>query len=161
MNPILTELRFEDVQPIWKEQLWPERTSKIEKISYISSSGIIDMQIGQWGTNPIFLGFTNNTEIVACVSSFQTNQHEYRCRGIWVQESFRSTGLGLKMIDALIEIIKKNDSQASTLWTMARLRSVGFYQRAQFKNQQIIEGYEYGPHQMMSRILDSQSMQSV
>lgn len=153
MKPVLTQLQFDDVLPIWKQQLWPARTSEIEKISYINSTGSIDMQIAQWGTNPIFLGFTNEVEIIACVSGFQTNLHEYRCRGIWVQEPYRSTGLGLKMIDALIEQIKINESQTSTIWTMARLRSVGFYQRAQFKNQKIVEGYEYGPHQIMSKVI--------
>lgn len=146
---LLQEIQFQDVKTIWSSQLWPNRKSEIEKISYIDDCGKIDMKIQNWA-QPRFFAIIENNTIFSITSVFQTEENKWRLRGTWVAPTHRGLGFGRQMIDQAIERIrgKKNNF---LLWTMARKTSYQFYINNQFKLDKEIEGYEFGPHVIMKR----------
>lgn len=142
-------LHFADIKAIWSNNLWPQRKSLIEEVSYIDHNGDIDMRIRNWAA-PVFLGSRLNDRIVAVTSFYQTNAEYWRLRGTWIHEDLRGHKMGKRLITEVVQFVK-NRQHNGRIWTMARESSVQFYLKNQFEIRQKIVGYEFGPHVMMIR----------
>ena len=143
------EINFETIEKIWFEKLWPARKSKIEAISVINSQGKIDVNI-KGIARPVFIS-CYDAEIIIGVSSFlMTGDDEWRLHGTWVSAEQRGNGIGRELIDYAVERIKSLSANP-LIWTMARNQSVSFYRSNKFSEYGKIDGYEFGPHTLMSR----------
>ena len=102
------ESTFEEVYPIWNEELWPGRVSKIESMSslywkqpreIIKDSSIFDKY------TPSFFVIKEDNKIVGVNSGFRTDERIYRSRGLWVREEYRTKGYGKTLLmQAIIQI---------------------------------------------------------
>lgn len=142
MNEVL-EISFQNIEPIWKNQLWPERTSKIEPTSWINHQGKIDLKLSLG--SPTFFGvFKERSNLVGVVSGFKTSPEHYRSRGLWVHPDHRGHGLGILLMNRLTAQARIENS--SVLWTMPRHSAWGFYKTFGFINSGLVTEFEYGPH---------------
>lgn len=146
-------ISWSQIEEVWRTQLWPERVSKIEPVSWISPLGTIDMsmQLGE----PSFLGVQEleSESIVGVVSGHSTGKGYFRSRGLWVSEEHRRNGFASKLMSGLAEIAQNQGHH--TLWTMPRLTSWPFYQKVDFVETGRINGYEFGPHILAAKNLNA------
>lgn len=147
------DIPFSAIEPIWSKHLWPVRTSKIEPVSAINKEGGIDMAIFEIA-KPVFLKIVNEGKIVGVTSFFETDQNQWRLRGTWVHENFRGIYLGSLLLNYSMKRISGLDPKAD-VWTMARKKSENFYLKNEFKPLKIVGQYEYGPHIIMSKPLQT------
>lgn len=137
-------ISFEEILPVWKQKLWPQRASAIEPLSAIDHDGSINMEIMK--SRPVFMGIRapGSIEFVGVISGFKTSSERYRSRGLWVSEKERGNGLGLTLLSHLETIALKEG--CTCLWTMARKTAWPFYEKMEFVKISEIDKYEFGPH---------------
>lgn len=138
----ITHINFSEILPVWRDQLWPGRESKIEPQSAIDEDGSINMELMK--AIPVFLACKDQDKIVGVVSGYKTSNEKFRSRGLWVSPDLRGQGLGYALIDEL----KKEATLAGcrAIWTMARFDAWPFYQKAGFQKKSETDKYEFGPH---------------
>ena len=149
MQYIVSKSNFATVFPIWRNYLWPNRTEPIEETSALLFKEGIDMHYRS--SEVFFVKIEQNNKIIGVCSGQKTGEREFRSRGLWVAQTFRRKGLGLKLFFAVEETAKKRD--CLHLWTLARYTSKPFYISMGMKDCGKTEQFEYGPHFWMSKHL--------
>jgi len=140
-------IEFAQIEPVWRFELWPNRASQIEPISWIGIEGHIDPRRAD--DFSLFWGAESEGKLQAVVSLQVPMSGLGRVRGLWVHPSRRSAGLGTQAIELVAgEAIRRN---LEGVWTLARQESRAFYARVGFSPVKKIEGYEFGPHHLMTR----------
>lgn len=138
------EIGWLDIFPIWKEKLWPNRTSVIEPTTSMKYLGGYDMENKIF--SPLLLGIYDEYNIVAVNSLVLCNDGSARSRGLWVDNSYRGLGLAKTILTKTITLAKLKN--ATFLWTIPRKSALpayvssGFIQTSNWFN----EGMEYGPN---------------
>lgn len=131
-NWLITEISYDDILPIWREHLWPNRTSPYETHSAMTwpytSDIIYDMDIFNYPA--IYWGFYDNDQLCGVNSGHATSDTEYRSRGLWVDPLWRSEGVGTTLLTKTLDHAK--DLGYSMIWSLPRVSSVGAYYRAGF-----------------------------
>lgn len=135
-------ISFEKILGVWTHQLWPHRRSEIEPVSWIDSTGTINMQMSLG--DPNFWCATENEQMIGVISGFKTDSERYRIRGLWVHENFRKNGIGKALIDVTQKQAATNNCRL--IWTMPRQNVWPFYQTLGFTKYKSTEQFEYGPH---------------
>jgi len=135
---------FETVLPIWEEKLWPGRKDSIKPTNNIAYLGGRDKRISQ--QTAIFFAVYIDNYIVGVNSGFSTLDGGFRSRGIWVDPAYRKKGVGLMLLNAVINYAKQN--RYSYAWSMPRQSALPAYQSAGFKKTSDFfdEGVEFGPN---------------
>ena len=142
---------FEEVLPIWKNDLWPDRNSPIEPTSLLDRNGNIDLTLSQ--SLPVFLVAKNtNEEIIGVTSGFTTGEGYFRKRGTFVQKDFRNNQVARTLFNRLEEIAWLLG--CNRIWTMARNSSVAFYEQLGFDQTHETSQFEFGPHSFMQYQID-------
>ena len=150
------ESTFEEVYPVWNEELWPGRISKIEQMSslywkqpkdIIKDHSIFDKYC------PTFFIIKEDNKIVGVNSGFRTEEKVYRSRGLWVREEYRSKGYGKVLLMATI--IKGKSENCHWIWSMPRKSALKTYEGVGFKKRGkwLDKGVEFGPNCLASRQL--------
>ena len=151
MNFLVGTATWEEVLPIWRDKLWPGRTSAIEPTSAIKYLGGYDMQNMQFV--PVFFSVRSD-RIIAVNSIVQCADGSARSRGLWVDPEYRKAGYARIVLEC--SILQAKDWQSSHIWTMPRVtalpayQSVGFIQTSDWFDQ----GVEFGPNCYASRRID-------
>ena len=151
MNVLVGTSTWEEVLPVWRDQLWPGRKSKIEPTSAMRYRGGYDMQNMQFV--PVFFSLTTD-RIIAINSVVMCADGSARSRGLWVDPLFRGKGYARIVLEC--SILQAKDWQSSHIWTMPRVtalpayQSVGFIQTSDWFDQ----GVEFGPNCYASRRID-------
>ncbi|PCI28446.1 hypothetical protein COB52_03675 [Candidatus Kaiserbacteria bacterium] len=145
---ILT-LNFEQILPIWKNQLWPDRKSSIDPTNAVDFDGEINLDL--MNRQPFFYGSIEAgvSSPTSVISGLQTSKTRFRSRGIWVHPLQRRKGLGSLLL-------KKIENKAislgcSKVWSMPRQSVVEFYLQNGFSIVSSKSGYEYGPHYLVEK----------
>lgn len=128
-------ISFEEILPIWKNFLWPIRSSAIEPVSCIQLFGEKDYSI--LNAIPTFFAVRISGKIVGVNSGFKTSPTLFRSRGIFVFPEYRKLGISTLLFDAVCNQAKLEG--CSTVWSMPRLSAVGAYHRFGFKTVSNIE----------------------
>ena len=149
MNPIIKEITFLEILPIWKHELWPKRQSIIEPVSAINIDSEIDTQILTYSS--LFLAVVIENKIVSVSSGHPTSNIDYRLRGMWTAESFQRMGFAAQLVLNLIEDAKIKGYK--TVWVLSRLINEKFYEKIGFIKKKSVDKYEYGPHYIMIKNL--------
>ena len=137
------------VSRIWKNYLWPERISLIEKTSALLFKEGLDM--GYKSSEVFFVQIREKGEIIGVCSGQKTGSQEFRSRGLWVSEGFRRRGLGSRLFYSVEKEAQKRGGVH--LWTLARHSSLSFYLAVGMKNHGRTCQFEYGPHFWMCKKL--------
>ena len=97
---MIKKIPFEYIYPIWKEKLWPDRSSDIEPMSAMTwpfegDPQPINMSIFEY--EPVFWGVFLDNKIVGVNSGHHTTDRQYRSRGIWVDPEYRMHGISQQL----------------------------------------------------------------
>ena len=149
MECLLLKCSFQEVLPIWRDELWPKRITAIEKTNPLLFKKGWNLQ--HQSTEVFFMKVEKNKKIIAVCSMQKTADQEFRSRGLWVSEEFRKQGIGSKLFQALEkEALSRG---CSRLWTLARHSSLIFYTKMGMKDCGKTYDFEYGPHYWMLKIM--------
>lgn len=147
----IEEIQFEEIFPIWHNQLWPDRQSLIEPFSIIDHRGELSLNPSEVPPTYFWGAFINDVghDPVGVLSGFSTSKRHFRTRGLWVDPLWRRRGIAT-------ELVLRAERQAvllerTILWTMPRLSSRPFYLHFGFVEENLVTQYEYGPHYIMSK----------
>ena len=125
---MIETITFEEILPIWRNHLWPDRTSDIESNSAMCYKDGYDMF--NMNTKPTFFAYKINNEIAGVNSGHMCKDNHYRSRGLFVFEKFRGMGIGTKLLIATIEQGRKEN--AHMCWSYPRDTSWKTYSSAGF-----------------------------
>ena len=125
---MIETITFEEILPIWRNHLWPDRTSTIESNSAMCYKDGYDMF--NMNTKPTFFAYKINNEIAGVNSGHMCKDTHYRSRGLFVFEKFRGMGIGTKLLIATIEQGRKEN--AHMCWSYPRDTSWKTYSSAGF-----------------------------
>ena len=87
-------------------------------------------------------------------SKVPSSEQMYKLRGMAVEKVLQGQGIGSKIIEECVSIVKNNDGK--TIWCNARVNALGFYKKIGFK----VSGEEFeiegiGPHYILYLDIDS------
>lgn len=125
---MIKRISWNQIFPIWEQNLWPDRQSKIESTSAMSYSGGYNMENMLY--RPTFFGAFADGKIVGVNSGHGCSDGFYRSRGLWVDENYRGNGLGKQLLLATIKQAQKEKFQA--VWSYPRKSSWPTYAGAGF-----------------------------
>ena len=125
---MIETITFEEILPVWRNHLWPDRTSTIESNSAMCYKDGYDMF--NMNTIPTFFACKINNEIAGVNSGHMCKDNHYRSRGLFVFEKFRGMGIGTKLLIATIEQGRKEN--AHMCWSYPRDTSWRTYSSAGF-----------------------------
>ena len=126
---MLTELTWKKIHYVWKNYLWPNRSSPIEPISamcYLNGYDAANM-----ASTPTFFGYIIDDRIVGVNSGHACpNQNNYRSRGLWVDPNYRGQGIGQQLLTATIK--QGQQEGYRQIWSYPRRSSWPTYQAVGF-----------------------------
>ncbi len=125
---MITSISFNEILPIWKMFLWPNRTSPIETTSAMNLLSGYDLQ--NMIHPPTFLAYMIDNKIAGVNSGHKCADNSYRSRGLWVFPQYRKQGVGTDILKATILQGKKEG--ATHVWSYPRFSSWTTYQAAGF-----------------------------
>ena len=129
MNHTIEKISFDEILPIWRDHLWPDRTSPIESNSamvYLEGHDMFNMT-----TNPTFFAYKIDGRIAGVNSGHKCSKGHYRSRGLYVFDEFRGLGIGVKLLLATIDQGRKEN--AVICWSYPRETSWKTYDIAGFE----------------------------
>ena len=128
------KISFDTILPIWKNELWQDRTSAIETHSAMTwpfegAPDPIDMNIFDY--KPTFWGVYIDDKLVGVNSGHRTDNTQYRSRGIWVDPDYRGRGIAQQLFtstehQALVE-------DCLLLWSIPRKTALSSYTKFGFE----------------------------
>jgi GNAT superfamily N-acetyltransferase len=141
---------FQKIEKSWRDHLWAGRKSPIEPTSAMNSAAQIDLSVLQFSRQmaPCFWSLDDEDQVRGTISLQKTGRHEYRMRGVWLDEKMRGQGQGRKLVETLLA--HAHDLGAHQVWGISRQSQLGFYQRLGFQAGAVVEGFEFGPHVLIT-----------
>lgn len=124
----LSEITFDEIHPIWNNNLWPNRISDITPNSamcFLEGYDLVNMR-----TTPTFFAIKVDGEIAGVNSGHMCKDHQYRSRGLYVFDKFRGRGFGKELLLATVDQARKED--AIMCWSYPRDTSWKTYESAGF-----------------------------
>lgn len=146
---MIKEITFDEILPIWRDYLWPSRTSDITPTSamhYMEGYDLINMSY-----TPTFFAYIINGEIAGVNSGHMCMNGRYRSRGLYVFERFRGKNIGTELLIATIEQARLEG--ANLCWSYPKDTSWKTYAKAGFKLDSEFEDGENGKNAFCSIIL--------
>ena len=125
---MIIKITYEEIYPIWKDHLWPNRTSPIEPNSAMCFGGGYDMF--NMSTQPTFFAYIIDNKIAGVNSGHLCSNKQYRSRGLFVFDNYRKQGIGTQLLLATIDQARLED--ASMCWSYPRQDSWRTYEKAGF-----------------------------
>ena len=125
---MIQEISFDQLLPIWRDRLWPNRQSEITPNSAMVFLGGYDGN--NMHTTPAFWSYVLDGTIVGVNSGHMCADGSYRSRGLWVDPGHRNQGIGRKLLREAIQTAQNHG--ASFCWSVPRQQSWPAYQSAGF-----------------------------
>jgi GNAT superfamily N-acetyltransferase len=125
----LSVISFDEIYPIWRTHLWPDRLSDITPNSamcFLEGYDFFNME-----TTPTFFAITVNGEIAGINSGHMCKDLQYRSRGLFVFEKFRGKNFGRDLLLATID--QAREEGADMCWSYPRKTSWKSYIAAGFE----------------------------
>jgi GNAT superfamily N-acetyltransferase len=126
MDLYIRDITWNEIYPIWRYKLWPDRTSAIE-----THSAMLYLEGFDNHTNfrVTFIGCFDNNKLLGVNSGHKTMDGGYRSRGLWVDPEHRGRGIGQMLLRQTIEF-KDN---ATFVWSYPRQSSWNTYKAIGFQ----------------------------
>lgn len=126
----IKRISFEEIFPIWRDQLWPQRKDPIRTHSSMTLEGQYDMSIYQ-NSEAIFLGIFDGRNLIAVNSCHLSSTKHLRSRGLYVHPLWRGQGLAGKLLRATFE--EARSLGAELVWSYPRQEALQVYLRQGFE----------------------------
>lgn len=125
---VIEKITFDEILPIWKEYLWPNRQSDIDPNSAMCFLGGYDL--ANMDYEPTFFAYMIDGHIAGVNSGHMCKDRSYRSRGLYVFEEYRGRGIATELLKATIE---QGRSEGAVLsWSYPRQSSWKSYSSAGF-----------------------------
>jgi GNAT superfamily N-acetyltransferase len=125
---MIKKISWDLAEKVWKDRLWPDRSSPIQPTSAMSYLQGHDM--GNKSYQPTFFGLFDNDNLVAINSGHRCSDGSYRSRGLWVDEYHRRKGYGKQLLLKTIE--QAREENCDFCWSYPRKTSWSTYEAAGF-----------------------------
>jgi GNAT superfamily N-acetyltransferase len=138
---MITNISWNEIFKIWKDDLWPGRTIPIEPTSAMNFRVGYDMKNMEY--MPTFFGYVLDKTIVGVNSGHGCVDTSYRSRGLWVHPNYRKQGIGQRLLKATID--QARIEKCNLVWSYPRYTSWKTYQSVGFElasEWEIINGQE-------------------
>ena len=125
---MIVQLSFDEIYPIWRYHLWPDRLSDITPNSamcFLEGYDLVNME-----TTSTFFAVMIDGEIAGVNSGHMCKDLQYRSRGLFVFKKFRGNSIGRDLLLATIDQARKEG--AVMCWSYPRDTSWKTYERAGF-----------------------------
>lgn len=125
----ITKITFDEILPIWRDQLWPGRVSPVETHSammYLSN----DYSMANFECPAVFFGAFQSGKIIGVNSVHGCSDGTWRSRGLWVAPDYRGRNIGGELLASSIATAK--DNGALFLWSMPRQTAWSVYRKCGF-----------------------------
>jgi GNAT superfamily N-acetyltransferase len=126
---MITTTSFDNILPIWKDYLWPNRQSKIESHSAMLLDGTFDLK--NFENIGSYFVYMIKDHVVGCNSGHLCCDGTYRSRGLYVHKDYRNQGIGTQLLVATIN--QGRQEGCSMVWSYPRLESWNTYKSAGFE----------------------------
>jgi len=128
-----TKISFDQILPVWQNELWPDRQSAIETHSamtwpYSWPEKEIDMEIFNYDAT--FFGVFSKQKLIGVNSGHKSSEVEYRSRGIWVDPAFRKTGVAQTLFDMTAD--QALTEGCEMIWSIPRKTALKAYTKFGF-----------------------------
>lgn len=135
---------FEEVLPIWREHLWPGRSSPIRAQSSMLFNGQNDMSI--YNNHVYFYKAVVDNCVAGVNSVFEISSGEFRSRGLYVFPDFRKQAIGQRLLEEAIRYAKARGGK--TIWSIPRAQALATYKNAGFEHSHAADEtqVEFGPN---------------
>lgn len=141
---LIKKSTFDEILPVWKNYLWPNRKSAIESHSAMKFLGGYEMK---YFDNPAtFILALEDQQIIGCLSGHRTEDLWYRSRGLWVSPEHRKNNVATKMMLELFSVARGEGCH--WIWTVPRISSMPFYEKMGYLRSSLDfdQGVEFGPN---------------
>lgn len=130
---IIEHIYWNQIQPVWRYNLWPDRQSPIESHSamtwpFNNNQPSHDMRVFDY--KPFFIGAFLNDKLIGVNSGHRSNINHFRSRGLWVHPDHRKCGVA-QLLFAETERLAVAES-CNLVWSMPRKTALSAYQRFGF-----------------------------
>lgn len=129
MNPQIKLIDFQTILPVWQNELWVKRVSKIETHSamvYNSSEyDTKNFSLPVW-----FFGYYENNSLLGVNSAHLCADGSLRSRGLFVYEKYRGNGIAKLLLSLTVK--KHKELSSKFLWSYPRKSSWHVYEKAGF-----------------------------
>ena len=125
---MIKHITFEEILPVWKNFLWPNRVSAIESTSAMNFLGGYDLINMSYA--PTFFAYILDNKIVGVNSGHKCMDNSYRSRGLWVFPEYRGQRVGRKLLLATIE--RGIYENVDYVWSYPKFSSWNTYRAAGF-----------------------------
>lgn len=124
----IRRIGFEQIYPVWRHQLWPDRQSAIETHSamvwpFRQDAVAIDMEIFQYPVT--FWGAFHQHKLIGVNSGHRTSKTEYRSRGLWVDPEYRGQGFAKRLL-TMTEYQAMSEG-TNMIWSIPRRSALAAY----------------------------------
>jgi len=128
------KISFDDILPIWQDELWPNRESAIETHSAMTwpfswPEKEIDMNIFEY--KPVFWGVFMDNMLVGVNSGHRSSEVEYRSRGIWVDPNYRKNGVAQMLFEMTQH--QARIEKCEMIWSIPRKTALKAYTKFGFQ----------------------------
>jgi GNAT superfamily N-acetyltransferase len=125
---ITKKITFNQVLSVWKEKLWPDRSSAIEPMSAMTwpfegDPQPINMSIFEF--EPTFWGVYIDNQLVGVNSGHRTSDTQYRSRGIWVDPAHRGKGVAQQLF--MMTEYQAQVENCEMIWSIPRKTALSAY----------------------------------
>lgn len=126
---MILKVPFETILPIWTNDLWKDRKTKIETHSaMLYKNNIYDIKNFDYA--PTYFAYYVDDKIVGVNSGHMCSDNSYRSRGLYVNPDYRKQGIGRKLLVATWK--RGIEEDANFVWSYPRFESWNTYQSAGF-----------------------------
>lgn len=135
---------FREILPVWRDHLWPGRTSPLREQSSMRLEGGFDPEIYK---NQVYFYKILVGDVLAGTNSvFKTGDGEFRSRGLFVFPEFRGQSLSRALLEEAIAYTKLNGGEV--LWSIPRVSALSAYERVGFQKLRATDeqDMEFGPN---------------
>lgn len=125
---MIEKITFDQILPIWRDCLWPERESDIDPTSAMNFLGGYDLE--NMKGDPTFFAYFVDGKIAGVNSGHMCKDQDYRSRGLYVFDQYRGRGIATELLKATIE--QGRIESATMCWSYPRQSSWKSYANAGF-----------------------------
>ena len=141
---LFKKITYEDILPIWENDLWPKRQSEITSTSAMClfKTKVIDEITGKYIAKeiydlknmeftPTFWGAFHNDKLVGVNSGHMCVDKMYRSRGLYVSPDYRKQGIGQKLL--MKTLAQATHEKAIICWSFPKKESWKTYSKIGFQ----------------------------
>lgn len=135
---------FNEILPVWRDHLWPGRTSPLREHSSMRLEGGFDPDI--YKNEVYFYKIVVDDVLAGTNSVFKTGDGEFRSRGLYVFPEFRGRSLSRTLLEEAIAYTERQGGKV--LWSLPRVRALPAYESVGFKKLRAAQDQdmEFGPN---------------